>query len=117
MSQAERRREPRVKAVSLVNVAEFTEVGFRTDLEIGRTLDVSHAGMRVELNHPLPLRSVVTLNLQLGEQILELHGKVRSVRAVDDTTCDMGIEFSGLSPEQYEAIDEYLALRAPDPDA
>lgn len=113
MSQ-ERRREPRVQAVSLVNVAEFTEVGFRTDLEIGRTLDVSHDGMRVELNHPLPLRSVVTINLQMGEQILEIHGKVRSVRAIDDTTCDMGIEFTDVGPDQYEAIDEYLKLRAPD---
>lgn len=110
----DRRHEPRVDAVNLVNVAEFTEAGFRTELEIGRTLDLSHDGVRVELSHPLPIRSVVTLNLALGEVMLEIHGRVQSVISMDEHTCDMGVAFTDLTPEQYERIDEYLKLRAPE---
>ncbi len=111
---SERRHEPRVSTVNLVNVAEFTDVGFRTDLEIGRTLDLSHDGIRIELSHPLPLRTIVTLDVQLGERILELHGKVRSVVEIDERTCDMGIEFVDVTPEEYELLDEFLKLRAPE---
>jgi len=114
MTKLERRHEPRVDAVNLINVAEFTEVGFRTDLEIGKTLDLSHDGLRVELSHPLPLRSMVGLSLVLGEALVELHGRVRSMVSVGEHACDMGIEFVDLTPEKYEVLDEYLKLRAPE---
>ncbi len=114
MSVTDRRHEPRVHAVDLVNVEEFDHHGFQSDLSLGKTLDLSHDGMRLEMTHCLPLRSKVKLTLQLGEQLLHVAGWVRSVRALDDTTCDMGIRFEDVDPETYEKLEEYLQLRQDD---
>lgn len=42
----ERRHEPRVKALNLVRAAEYNHAGLSEDA-IGRTLDLSHDGMRL----------------------------------------------------------------------
>ena len=100
---SERRHEARVKALDLVHVEEYAypPLGeYKTDDALGRTLDLSHHGMRLQLDHPLHLRTR-----------LRLDGRVRSVREVDPRACEMGIEFVGLTAEQYDQLDAYLHLR------
>jgi hypothetical protein len=99
-----------VKALNLVRAAEYDHADLVEDA-IGRTLDLSHDGMRLELDHCLPLRSLVSLSLALGNQVVYLQGRVRSVTDVNGRTCEMGIEFQDLSAEAYEALDEHLLLR------
>lgn len=106
----ERRHEARVEALNLVSVEEFNEAGFRTDLSLGRTLDLSHDGMRLELSHPVPLRSVVSLHLALGETVIDVHGRVQFLRDLDGDGCELGLQFVDMSPEQWEDLDAYLKL-------
>ncbi len=113
-TNADRRHEPRIKAINLVHVAEYSYAAlanWKTDETIGRTLDLSHDGMRLELNHCLPLRTRVKLDLALGNQLLQLDGRVRSLVEVNPTTCDHGIEFVDVSDDQYQVLEEYLSLR------
>lgn len=110
----ERRHEPRVKALDLVHVEEYAypPLGqYKTDDALGRTLDLSHHGMRLQLDHPLHLRTRLHLDLALGNTILRLEGRVRSAREVDARVCEMGIEFVGLTADQYDRLDAYLHLR------
>jgi hypothetical protein len=114
---AERRHEPRIHTMNLVHVEEYsfqTLTDFKTGDAMGKTIDLSHDGMRLELDHCIPLRSRVELELALGEQILKLHGRVRSVVEVDSHVCDHGIEFVDVTTEQYEALEEHLQLRGED---
>lgn len=109
----ERRHEPRVKALTLVDVAEFNEAGLLTELTMGRTLDVSQDGMRLELNHPVPVDSTLTLELELGESVVEVHGKVHScnrVTANGQTRYAMGVEFLDLSTENFDKLQAYVQL-------
>lgn len=117
MSVSDRRHEPRVQTINLVHLREYrypTLIDYKTDDTLGKTLDLSHDGMRLEVDHALPLRTKVKLDLALGEQILTMMGKVRSLSEIDETHVDLGIEFENVTPEQYEALEEYLQLRAPD---
>ena len=107
----DRRQEPRISTRNLVSVAEYNVLGFETNMALGRTLDLSHDGMRLELNHPLPLNDTVCISFALGNQVIEVHGQVRYVHEVDDDTCAMGIQFLDLSDEEYEALHDYLLLR------
>jgi hypothetical protein len=109
---AERRHEPRIEALNLVRAAEYSDIGLKLEDAVGRTLDLSHDGMRLELDHCLPLRSRVWLSLALGNQLLDLHGRIKFLREIDSTKCEMGIEFEDVRPEQYEALEEYLQLRS-----
>lgn len=109
----ERRHEPRVRGVTLVDVAEFNEAGLLTNLTMGRTSDLSTDGLRVELNHPVPVNSTITLELELGERIVEVHAKVRSVAPVEgssDERWSMGVRFVDLGTEDLEALTEFLEL-------
>ena len=109
----ERRHEPRVKAMTLVEVGEFSPVGVLQDLTMGRTLDLSGDGMRLELDHPIPVETLLTIDLEMGEQIVEMRGRVRSVNpAEEERRWAMGIKFFALDSEDYEKIEEYVQLRS-----
>jgi len=105
---ADRRIEPRIDKIHLVQVSRFDEEGFRADLATGRTTNISRGGIRLELYHPLPLRSKVSLNLVLGEQILDVSGRVVYLEDLKDDRCCMGIEFTGLDDETQVLIDEHV---------
>jgi c-di-GMP-binding flagellar brake protein YcgR len=93
----------------LVQISRFDEEGFRADLATGRTLDISPGGVRLELYHPLPLRSTLTLTLALNNQLIEVTGTVVHLEVLDADRCAMGVEFSDLSDEARRVIDAHVA--------
>ena len=105
---SERRNAPRIEKVHLVQVNRFDEEGFRADLTTGRTLNISRGGVRLELHHPVPLRSVVSLNLVLGEQILDVSGTVVYLEDLDGDRCGMGIEFNELDADGQALLDKFV---------
>lgn len=105
---SDRRTEPRIERVQLVQITRFDEEGFHADVATGRTLNVSRGGIRLELHHALPLRSVVNLSVLLGDQILDVSGTVVYLEAIDDQRCAMGVAFGDLTTAQTELIDRYL---------
>ena len=103
-----RRREPRLRRVHLVQISHFDEEGFRDDLATGRTLDISQGGVRLELYHPLPLRSIVELNLALDDEVIEARGTVVYLEVLDEERCAMGIAFDALPEGAVEIIENYV---------
>ncbi len=102
------RHDPRIKNLNLVQVSRFNEEGFHADLATGRTLDISQGGIRLELHHPLPLRTLVALTLALGDELLEIQGKVVYLEEIDDERCAMGIQFRDMDEKAKQALDGYL---------
>ncbi len=102
------RHFPRVRNVLLVEISRFDERGFRADMAHGRTLDLSYGGLRLELNHPLPLRSVVALTLALGESLVQVRGKVVYLQQVEGNRCAMGIQFTEVAPRSRRMLDAYV---------
>jgi len=104
----ERRQEPRIRKLNLVQVNLFDEEGFRADLATGRTLDISHGGIRLELSHPLPLRSTVDLTLAIAGKIVDVRGTVVYLEVIDGDRCAMGIRFEELGEKAKRVIDDCL---------
>lgn len=109
---ADRRHEPRVHGLNLVNVGSFNAVGLLTDLETGRTLDLSHDGMRLEIHHPISVHSEVGLSLALGEALVTISAEVRSLEVLDEGLYALGLQFLYLGEGGKDAIDAYLERRA-----
>ena len=107
----ERRGDPRIRTLTLVQVSRFDEEGFRADLATGRTLVLSSGGLRLELHHPLPLRSVVGLTLALGNELIQVRGKVVYLEEIDNYRCAMGIEFTDLDEAGTGLLDQFKAQR------
>lgn len=110
----ERRQDPRAGAINLVRISR-TRLPGRVDGQtsdlLGRTLDMSLSGMRIELDRWLPPRSVVDCQLALGNQILELRGRVCHTQRRDAWRCGLGIQFESVDADTYEALLEHVALR------
>lgn len=104
----DRRTSLRVDKVQLVQLNRFDEEGFRADLATGRTLNISRGGLRLELHHSVPLRSVISLNLVLGDQILDLEGMVVYLEVLDGDRCCMGIEFTNLDDASRAMLAEHV---------
>jgi hypothetical protein len=104
----DRRNQPRVETINLVNVASFSVAGLRTDMEVGRTLDLSRDGMRLEMHHHVRVRSVLVLSLALAGRLVEVHGTVRSLEVLQDNVYALGIQFLDLPRESRNAIDLHL---------
>ncbi len=102
------RHFPRIRNVLLVEISRFDERGFRADMAHGRTLDLSYGGLRLELNHPLPLRSVVALTLALGEGLVQVKGKVVYLQQIEGDRCAMGIQFTDLASRSRRLLDAYV---------
>lgn len=98
-SSDDRRVDARFDKKNLVQVTRFDAEGFRADLATGRTLNISRSGLRLELHHPLPLRSRVSLDLHLGSDLVQVLGTVVYLEALDEDLCAMGIEFRKVTPE------------------
>ncbi len=99
---------PRIKNVQLVEVSRFDEKGLRADLATGRTLDISYGGLRLELYHPLPLRSIIGMTLALGEGLVQVQGKVVYLERIEDDRCAMGIQFTDVTPKSRRLLDNHV---------
>lgn len=105
----ERRRQTRIESINLVSVDRFDEQGVRADLAVGRSLDLTTEGARLELGHPLPLRARVELGLALEDRVVPVTAKVVFVQELDDTRCAIGLQFVDLDDEGRAAIAAHLA--------
>jgi uncharacterized protein (TIGR02266 family) len=93
-----------------VDIGMQSETNFFT----GFSMDISSGGLFVSTYDILPLDSEVNVNFSLpGGPIMSLSGLVRWVREYNevapDTAPGMGIMFEGLSAEQENDINAYLA--------
>jgi hypothetical protein len=105
----DRRRAIRVEKIQLVQVSRFDEQGSCADLATGRTANLSREGIRLELSHPLPLRSVVHASIALGNDLVSFTGRVIYLEELDGQRTAVGIAFAEVSPETRMVIDRHLA--------
>ncbi|MEM1202298.1 MAG: PilZ domain-containing protein [Acidobacteriota bacterium] len=108
----DRRIDTRIDRINLVQVSRFDEEGFRADLATGRTINISRGGLRLELHHPLPLRSQIRLDLAVGDEIVHVEGTVAYLEAIDEERCHMGISFDEVAPEVQSLLDQIVTENA-----
>ena len=105
---SDRRHEPRVHSLNLVNVAQLNLDQDFANITVGRTIDLSRGGIRLDLHTPLPLRSTVKLTIALDGKLVEVEGTVCHLEVLDERRCSMGIAFDQLSGEAQAVIDAHL---------
>ncbi len=109
----EDRHYPRVKNLKLPQISRHNEEGLQADLATGRTLDISSGGIRLELHHPLPLRTIVEMSLALDNDLVNLRGRVVYLEEIDDDCCAMGIQFIDVGANERQLLDRYVKRTRP----
>jgi c-di-GMP-binding flagellar brake protein YcgR len=103
----ERRHERRISAINLVNI-EIDSGDAGAEELVGRTLDLSQDGMRVELSHALPLGSPVRVRFALVDRLLDVEAVVRSSADLAGEMVAVGLEFSHIDDDTRAALIAYL---------
>lgn len=98
------RDNPRVSRILLTAIEQFNETGELSEEIMGRTLDVSMGGMKVELKKPLPLLSKITISLGFKDDVIHVEGEIVHLAKNDSGLIDTGIKFENLSEDQQKIL-------------
>ncbi len=109
MTIKENRRHERV---AYLNLLYFT--GYRNDVIIkqgmGRTLDVSEAGILLETHFLMELQDQLSLTIGLEDDLVEMKGKVVYCNEEEGGKFKMGIEFFKVDNNALQVLKQYIVL-------
>ncbi len=89
----EKRRHPRIKVLYLLAYVNKEEGVQRCPISMGRVLDVSQGGVRVEVLEAVARQSEMELHIALGEREIDVCGAVVYVSTGEQGRYLIGIQF------------------------
>lgn len=107
------RRAPRIKSINLVSYARHNEsLKVDEDGGVARTVNLSESGILLETYSPLPLDSVIEIDISLGDRLVTVSGEVTRAESVDKGVYRLGIRFrEPASSSGRKALRDYLSSR------
>ena len=103
------RKSIRLLALNLVSFTYFNEQGDSEDTGMGRTLDLSTGGIKLEVNRNYPISSEIEINLQIKENIIRARGVVAHVDELKNGKIGIGVRFSKITEHDRDTIQDFLA--------
>lgn len=97
----EKRRYPRIRSLNIV-----ADKG-----RVFRTLDLSREGMLLEMDVPTAVGTKLSMDIALGEEVVEVHGEVMRHVPQDNGRIAVGIHFDRLAPRVERSLREFLLKR------
>lgn len=95
----DRRGDPRYVRIVLMQADSYL---------IGKTIDLSRIGARVQLHQPLVVGELLKMDLAAGDQILEIPARAVRVVQVSDNEYQVGLAFEPLEEETRRALERFL---------
>ena len=103
---ASNRRFPRVGKLCLIAYVNREGEEQRTPVSLGRVLDVSPAGVGIEVFDEVKAGSVMEMEIDLQDSLLNVQGKVVHVRPEEDGRYIVGVEFA----EPHAQLQRFVAV-------
>jgi hypothetical protein len=75
---------------------------------MGRTLDISESGLRLETHEPIETKYIVLLSIGIEDEVVDLKGKVVYCNRGDEGKFEAGILFIHLKPNDLELLKRYI---------
>lgn len=112
--KARARRAPRIKSINLVSYARHNEsLKVDEDGGVARTVNLSESGILLETYSPLPLESVIEIDISLGDRLVTVSGEVTRAETVDKGVYRLGIRFrESAGSSGRKALRDYLSSRS-----
>jgi len=104
----DRRQFERFSSLNLVSMEQLDAWGNVSQTIMGRTLDLTVKGTKLEIDEPVPILSDVKFQIAFKENILEAKGKVVFMNKTEEKKNHCGVHFKDLSPENKALIEDFL---------
>ena len=98
-NKIEKRGYPRIKKLYLISYINKVEGHQVSPVSMGRTLDISQTGVRVEVYQHIKVDSTMEMEIGLREFNFSVQGKVVRLQEVGEKVYIIGIQFDEIQPE------------------
>jgi len=106
MSDAEKRKHIRLESLHLLDYIVIDSVGTRGRHAMGRTLDISESGIKIETNEPLIMGDLLVVTIGLEDDLIDLHGEVTNCRPASGMFVN-GVQFTDIPEEGKKLLKKY----------
>jgi hypothetical protein len=69
--------------------------------------DISRKGVKIKDRGTLPVDTTVIIHLAVGNEVIDLSGKVRHVQKVTGSNYQIGVEFEHIDQEMLDKMVKY----------
>jgi hypothetical protein len=110
MTNEEKRKHDRIDSLHLLNYVYTDDISEEAMQGMGRTLNVSEAGILLETHTPpISVGSVVSLTIGFEEDVVDIKGRVIYTKESEDDMFESGIEFFDVADKAQEILGRYIA--------
>ncbi len=106
MANSDKRNFIRLDSLHLLDYLVIDQEGEQTTYSMGRTLDVSANGLKLETTHPVTTNDTLLITVGLEDDLIDLTGKVKHCEKSADRYT-IGIEFSSIDAEGKRIFKKY----------
>ncbi len=89
----EKRTYPRIKKLYLISYINKDKGRTISPISMGRTLDISPSGIRLEVYQYLIKDSIIEMEISFQDERLVVKGKIVRVEQIEEKTYIVGIQF------------------------
>lgn len=96
MKKKEARKSVRVNAQLFISYDILDKEGKVVQAGMALSEDLSRSGVKIKDRSQLPVDTSVKVHLAVGDEVIDLDGKVRHVEKVSENNYHIGVEFSDV---------------------
>lgn len=109
MTSKEFRKHDRFDALNLLSYFCVDAENQTVHQGMGRTLNVSETGIRLETHTPLDPANTISLTIGLGEDLIDIRGRLVYSGSNQEGKYETGIEFFGVDAEEMKTLRKFIA--------
>ena len=110
MATKEHRKHNRIDSLNLLHYTCIDKDNQYVGQGMGRTLDVSESGIRLETHVSLNTDHIVVLMIGLEDDTIEIKGQVVHLQPNDSGRFEAGINFFEIGQAELGILKQYIAL-------
>lgn len=105
----ERRKDPRVDSLLLIHLETYDGDAV-TGQGMGRTIDISRSGVRLETRFPInvPEKSMILVAIGVRNVVVEIRAQIVRISNPEPGVFHYGIQFTEQNSEKLKILDDYI---------
>jgi len=104
----DQRRSERKDSLNFLDIEHVARAGEILNQGMGRTLDVSSVGLKLETHIPLKPGEMLRVSIGLDDDVVGLNGRIVHVSVEGEDIYHAGVEFVDLDSEEERVLKRYL---------
>ncbi|MFH1487561.1 MAG: PilZ domain-containing protein [Pseudomonadota bacterium] len=110
MGSIDKRINKRLDSLNLLSYVCCDDQNTAITQGMGRTLNVSEGGIRIETRLPMDTQWLVSLTVALEDDLMDFKGKVVHSVKREDGNFEYGIEFTAMDEGKRVFLKQYILL-------